>query len=80
MPLFSFKVTADQARRIRARARAASEPSVSSYLRKSALGADVPTAKIVRRRHPVSGLPYNAGRGGHTATEGEIRAALADFP
>jgi hypothetical protein len=79
MPLFSFKVTAEEARQIRAKARAAREPSVSSYLRKSALGSNAPAAVVVRQKHPVSGLPYNAGES-RVATDAEIRAALADFP
>jgi hypothetical protein len=36
--------------------------------------------KVVRRKHPVSGLPYNAAGTGPIVTDEEIRAALADFP
>lgn len=80
MPVLSFKVDAPSARRIRASARAA-KSSVSAYLRQAALG-DVgrPPAKIIRRKHPVSGLPYNAVRTKRVVTEDEIRAALAEFP
>jgi hypothetical protein len=80
MPVLSFKVDALAAERIRARARAA-KSSVSAYLRKAALGEDDKVvAQIVRRKHPVSGLPYNAAGTGRVVTEEEIRAALADFP
>lgn len=78
MPTFSFKVSGDEARRIRSRARA-EKKTVSAFLRKSALGEERPPAKVVRKLHPVSGLPYNAARG-RVATDEEIRAALTDFP
>ena len=80
MPVLTFKVTVPEARIIRAKARAV-RTSLSAYLRRAALGQDpgAKPAKIVRRRHPVSGLTYNAAKG-RTATEEEIRAALADFP
>jgi hypothetical protein len=80
MPVLSFKVDPYSAERIRANARAA-KSSVSAYLRKAALGEDErKPAKIVRRNHPVSGLPYNAAGSGRLVTDEEIRAALADFP
>jgi hypothetical protein len=80
VPLFSFKVSEDEARLIRAKARSAKEPSVSSYLRKSALGGEASTpAVIARKKHPISGLPYNAAEG-RSATDEQIRAALAEFP
>ena len=80
MPVLSFKVDPKSANRIRASARAA-KSSVSAYLRKAALGEDeVKLARIVRRKHPVSGLPYNAADTGRMVSDGEIRAALADFP
>lgn len=78
MPVISFKVSAEEARRIRARARA-EKTTVSAFLRKSALGLETAHAEINRRSHPVSGLPHNAAKG-RVATEEEIRAALADFP
>jgi hypothetical protein len=37
-------------------------------------------AKIVRKNHPVSGLPYNASSMDMLVSETEIRAALSDFP
>ncbi len=81
MPVISFKVDADTDRRIRARARA-EKTSVSAYLRKAALGGDVPTLPKVRpRKHAVSGLPYNAAASSALiVAEDEIKAALADFP
>ena len=80
MPVISFKVDLQSARRIRAKARAANT-SVSAYLRKAALGDDEKKpAKIIRRKHPVSGLPYNAAGGARMITDEEIHAALADYP
>lgn len=78
MPVISFKVSAEEARRIRARARA-EKTTISAFLRKSALGVETAQAPITRGLHPVSGLPYNAAKG-RNATEEEVRAALADFP
>jgi hypothetical protein len=81
MPTLSFKVTTEQARSIRERARA-QRSSVSHYLRKSALGET--TARrhdVVIKEHPVSGLPYDAGGSCQTVvTRDQIRALLADFP
>ena len=80
MPVISFKVDAYSARRIRDKARSA-KSSVSAYLRKAALGELQPkTAKVVHRKHPVSGLPHNVAGTGRLVTDEEIRAALADFP
>lgn len=80
MPVLSFKVTAAEARQIRARARAEKAGSVSAYLRKSALREAAPPvrARLVKK-HPVSGLLYDATPG-PKVTDEEIRAALADFP
>jgi hypothetical protein len=76
----SFKVDSQSAQRIRAKAREA-KTSVSAYLRKVALGDEQKKpVKIVRRKHPVSGLPYNAGATGRMVTDDEIRAALIDYP
>jgi hypothetical protein len=80
MPVLSFKVDPQSAQRIRANARAA-KSSVSAYLRKAALGnAERTPVKISHRKHPVSGLPYNAANGLRSVTDEEIRSALADFP
>jgi hypothetical protein len=76
----TFKVDPQSAQRIRAKAREA-KTSLSAYLRKVALGDDErQPAKIIRRKHPVSGLPYNAAAAGRVVTDEEIRAALMDFP
>ena len=77
MPVITFKVSDDEAREIRARA--AKALSVSDYLRKSALGSESKASKVIRRRHPISGLPYNASAG-RSVSDAEIRTALADFP
>lgn len=80
MPVLSFKVDSSTARRIRANARA-EKTSVSAYLRKVALGEGQREAvKIVRKKHALSGLPYNAANAGRVVTDEEIREALADFP
>ena len=80
MPVLTFKVSTLEARIIRGKARAI-RSSLSAYLRRAALGQDgrAKRARIVHRRHPVSGLPYNAAAG-RRVTEEEIRTALADFP
>ncbi len=80
MPVLTFKVTDPEARIIRAKARGL-KTSLSAYLRLVALGQDkgAKRARVLRRRHPVSGLTYNAASG-RTVTDEEIRAALADFP
>lgn len=80
MPVLTFKVSDPEARIIRARARA-ERTTVSAFLRRAALGERdrASGAKIVRRRHPVSGLSYNAAESQPVSAD-EIRAALADFP
>jgi hypothetical protein len=81
MPTLTFKVTAAEARTIRARARAA-KGTVSTYLRAAALPAPAKRAhvKVVMKRHPLSGLPYVAFPVGPKVTAEEIKEALADFP
>ena len=80
MPVFSFKVDSQSAERIRAKARS-EKSSLSAFLRKAALGADPSkSAKIVHRKHSVSGLPFNAAGVALRVTDEEIRASLADFP
>lgn len=75
MPVLSFKVDPRSARRIRAKARA-ERTSLSAYLRKMALGVEEQKPiMIARRKHPVSGLPYNAAGTGRMVTEEEIREA-----
>lgn len=81
MPTLTFKVTAADARAIKARARAANG-TVSTYLRSLALPAAKPAARKVRMEpHPISGALYNAaGHDGPLVTFAEIKEALADFP
>lgn len=79
MPILTFKVSAAEARTIRAKARGEKAASVSAYLRRVALGGEAVATPIERRRHPISGLPYNAARG-RVVSDAEINAALADFP
>jgi hypothetical protein len=78
MPVISFKVSAADARMIRARARARRQ-TLSEYLRAQALPrrrtANTPHLKT----HRASGLAYDDAPGDQVTAE-EIRAALADFP
>ncbi|MEX2044759.1 MAG: hypothetical protein WD941_05345 [Opitutus sp.] len=76
MPILTFKVTAAEARAIRAKARAAQAASVSAFLRKSVLGEAPSTLRPLLKTHPVSGLVYDA-TSGPAVTDEEIRAALA---
>ena len=55
------------------------DSSVSAYLRDAALGTAPGAVEFVRRKHPISGLPYNASPG-RVVSEQEIQDALADFP
>ena len=81
MPTLTFKVSPEEARIIRAKARA-EKSTVSAFLRTRVL--DAKPAKARRRvikRHPVSGLLYDAtDEGGPIVTHEQIKAALADFP
>jgi hypothetical protein len=78
MPVLSFKVSAADARAIRARAKARKK-TVSAYLREQALVEKKPRRRLRLIKHPVSGLTCDATPG-PMVTEEEIRAALADFP
>jgi len=79
MPVMTFKVSPQDARASRARARAR-KMSVSEYLRTQALPAKrVKKSRLAVARHAVSGLSYDPAPG-TDVSEDEIRAALADFP
>lgn len=81
MPAITFKVSAAEARTIRARAHA-EQRTVSALIRAAVL-PERPASKpkLVMRLHPVSGLPYNsAGKKLPTVSLDDIKAALADFP
>lgn len=80
MPTISFKVSAEEARQLRRKARIANV-TVSDYLRKAAL--EKPPAsrrKLLIKKHPLSGLPYDAAGRRPTVTRDDIAAVLADFP
>ena len=80
MPVLSFKVDPETDRKIRAKARA-EKTSVSAYLRKVALGeGSVAPVKVLPRKHPQSGLLYNAATSPRRVTAEEIATALRDFP
>jgi hypothetical protein len=81
VPTISFKVSADEAQRLRRKARA-DNTTVSDYLRKAALGDSTPPRrKLSIKPHPVSGLPFDAGAdSAPIVTRDEIAAVLADFP
>jgi hypothetical protein len=54
---------------------------MSDFIRKRVLGIEPTRQKIVIKKHPVSGLRYNAGGAGlPIVTHEQIKAALADFP
>jgi hypothetical protein len=79
MPTLTFKVSAEEERQIRARAKAHAK-SVSEYLRRVALpGEKRPRRRLVLKKHRVSGLLYDATPG-PPVTQARIDAALNDFP
>jgi hypothetical protein len=78
MPVISFKVSAADARAIRARAKSCRK-TLSAYLRERALPGRKPRRMLAPKKHPVSGLTYDAARGTRVTDE-EVRASLADFP
>lgn len=79
MPTLTFKVSIEEDRRIRARAKANAK-SVSEYLRRAALPAQKKSRrKLVLKKHRVSGMLYDATPG-PPVTQASIDAALADFP
>lgn len=81
MPTLTFKVSPAEARAIRARARA-EKATVSAFLRTRVLEPEpVRPPNLLIKKHPVSGLPYNAaGRGLPLVTHAQIKEMLADFP
>lgn len=79
MPTLTFKVSPAEARRIRAKARA-EKCTLSAFLRTRVLETNpVRRRKIIIKKHPVSGLRYDATPG-QAVTQAEIDACLADFP
>ncbi len=83
MATLSFKVTPDEAARIRRSARKV-RLTVSEFLRRRAMGDAAPRGKAGGYRMEtsrVTGLPVMcAPRGTPPVTSAEIRALLADFP
>jgi len=76
----SFKLTEGQMRQLRRNAHA-KRMSISDYLRAAALPDEKPRSPdVVPKRHPVSGLWYNAAPNQANPTLEEIQEALADFP
>jgi predicted transcriptional regulator len=77
MATLSFKVSNEEARLIRALARA-EKTTTSAFIRKRALGTPAKRkAKLIK--DPVSGLTVDAGSG-RKVTQAEIATLLADFP
>ena len=81
MVAITFKVSPEEARRIRAAARSA-QRTVSAHIRFALLPpALARRPRLVLRKHPVSGLPYNAaGKNLPNVSLADIKAALSDFP
>ena len=81
MATLTFKVTDEEAREIRAAAQR-ERRSLSAHLRARVLDRKASRPPRVRLgRHPVSGLPYNAGgKKLPPVSLEQIKAALADFP
>ena len=77
MPVVTFKVSAQDARRLRQLAKAR-QTTVSAYLRSVAL-PPLSAAAMDLQPHPVSGCLYNAAPG-RKVSDAEIRATLANFP
>ena len=78
MPTLTFKVSAEEQRQIRALAKSRAK-SVSEYLRRAALPVKEKPCRRILKKHPVSGLLYDATPG-PPVTQAQIDAALADFP
>lgn len=80
MPTITFKVSVEEARKIRARARAANAPTVSDFLRRVALDEKPPARRRrVLVKDPLTGLLVDKTPGSMVSDQ-EIHAALADFP
>jgi len=80
MPTATFRVPEKQARAIRRAARLKHQ-TISEYMRASVIpAAPARPPKMILKKHPVSGLSYNAAPGQLTPSLSEIKAMLADFP
>ena len=79
MVAITFKVSPTEAQQLRAEARAAKR-TVSAHLRAVVFPPPaVRRRKRIIKRHPVSGLLYDATPGPPVSLD-DIKAALADFP
>jgi hypothetical protein len=78
MPTLTFKVSVEEARKIRARAREAKSPSISDFLRKVALQESAPRPRVLVK-DKLTGLMVDSTPG-PLITDEQVRAALADFP
>ena len=80
MPNLTFKVSEDEARRIRALARQR-HLTVSEYLRQRAQSGAVPAAAVRRVRCPHTGaLVFAPRKGLAPLTTESVRLILSDFP
>lgn len=80
MPTLTFKVTVEEARRIRALARR-QNLSVSEYLRRQAQPREEAPTRIGRTRCPHTGaLIFAAAPDLPPLTTESVRSLLADFP
>jgi hypothetical protein len=82
MPTITFKVTAQEAARIRRLARREGR-TVSEFLRHRAIQSPAATESIGYRveTSPVTGLPVlHAPKGTPPVTSEQVRALLTDFP
>lgn len=78
MPVVSFKTTAEHVRYLRRAARLKHQ-SVSEYVRTLTAPAEPVKRRLNIKKHPISGLPYDASPG-PVVTDEMVKEALADFP
>lgn len=80
MPTLTFKVSLDEARRIRALAKQ-KKTTLSDYVRTSVLREPKSRGKTRIITDPISGFPVlKAPDGTPPLTSEQVRAMLADFP
>ena len=76
----SVKLTEEEMEELRSYARE-NRMTLSDFLRKSIFaGKKKARPKIMFKRHPVSGLWYNAAPGQANPTREELKKIMADFP
>ena len=76
-----LKLTPAESRALRAKARAEKQ-SLTAFARSRLIDtAPIARRQVIVKKHPVSGLLYDAGGEGLPQdTQEQIKAALADFP